>query len=59
MTEGKFLAYINISKSQEVTNDSSNSSNVTVQGGDVKPPVALTLWKDSPGAAEKEKHCLS
>jgi hypothetical protein len=33
--------------------------NVTVQGGDVKPPVALTLWKDSPGAAEKEKNCLS
>ena len=33
---------------------------VTVQGGgDVKPPVALTPWKDSPGAAEREKNCLS
>jgi adenine-specific DNA-methyltransferase len=32
---------------------------VTVQGGDVKPPVALTLWKNSSGAAEKEKNCLS
>jgi hypothetical protein len=36
----------------------SEPSVVTVQEG-VKQPVALTLWKDSLGAAEKEKHCLS
>jgi len=32
---------------------------VSVQGGIVKQPVALILWEDSPGAAEREKHCLS
>ena len=35
-----------------------NNQFLRTQGG-VKQPVALTLWKDSPGAAEKEKHCLS
>jgi hypothetical protein len=31
---------------------------VTVQGI-VKQPAALTLWKSSPGAGEREKHCPS
>ena len=35
------------------------SMTVSVQGGIVKQPVALILWEDSPGAAEKEKYCLS
>jgi hypothetical protein len=34
------------------------SKKVTVQGI-VKQPAALTLWKSSPGAGEREKHCPS